>query len=158
MTQFFRSHGDDLGEFGQVRNFELNFALMPSEIVFSQRIIVVTKISANGALVRRFQMHLMFVPLQIAIGVISFGTQIAFPIPQFAMNEVDVVADGFAHEFFSAHVALIGEVIRVLRRVLFQKHVIRKLQSAVDADPRIGGSERIQNLKVYLGPRRLFWG
>ena len=86
----------------------------------------------------RFQMHMMLVALQIAIGVVSFVAQIAFPITQFPMDQIHVTANGASvAKILATNEAFVGDKFGMRHRVTPQHFVVLKLHSAVAANPRV---------------------
>ena len=69
-------------------------------------VVVVAHVSAEIADVGRLEVDLMLVALQVAVGVVALGAQVALPVAQLPVDQVDVVADGAgATKFLPAHVA-----------------------------------------------------
>ena len=70
-------------------------------------------VSAEIADIGRLEVDLMLVPFQVAVGVVALGAQIALPVPQLPVDQVDVVGDGAgAAEILPAHVAFAGSKTR----------------------------------------------
>ena len=104
-----------------------------------QGIVFVTHKRTQRTHVWRFQMHMMLVALQIAIGVVSFVAQIAFPITQFPMDQIHVTADDAtaSAKILATNEASIGNVFGMRHRVTPQHFVVLKFHAAVATNPRV---------------------
>ncbi len=81
----------------------------PLEVCLPECVVVVAHVSAEIADVGLLEVDLMLVALQVAVGVVALGAQVALPVAQLPVDQVDVVADGAgATKFLGAYVAFAG--------------------------------------------------
>ena len=72
-------------------------------------VVVVAHVSAEIADVGRLEVDLMLVALQVAVGVVALRAQVALPVAQLPVDQVDVITDGAgATKLLGAHVAFAG--------------------------------------------------
>jgi hypothetical protein len=63
-------------------------------VMIPQRVVLVADEVTQGARIRGLEVHHVLVSFQVAVGIISFRTQIALPVPEFSVHKSPVAIDG----------------------------------------------------------------